>query len=298
MAHRPQRFTRAARRMRPAASLAQLAGLDDHPAPRLSRPGAVLLARDALARDRVVYGHSVIAHAIAVRQADIDALVIEDAGQSYADLALLDDDARGDLAWLLKAADALRNLGLALSDIALVLGLSSKAVAQRLVILAKRPQSVIRLALESGIDMTHLRYLTALPDRELEHWLRWLGGNPGGRTVKALKEAMRRTGDEGRGVAEPNNTGAAEIDAWAERLGRDVGTQVSVQWPDDPARRSVALDWYTVEDLQGVFFRLTEQARIKQADGYWQPVRRKLVLAIRTSDEADALFGNLGSEKG
>lgn len=274
------RYRRSRRTTVALAALAAQHAWEDRPSP-LPRPGAVLLCR-AGNRDRLVFGVGAIAYALARRQHDITALVIAAEPGGFKDLATLDEDVALTLAWSIQGAKALRAHGLALDDIAALLGLPGRADAQRLVRLGCRPAKLVRLALDAGLQLAHLRHLTTLPDPRFEAILHEVIRR-GGFTVQGLRALV--AGDD----AVPDNV-SADLDAWAIDLGKALGTEVKVKWPSDPAQRSVTLAWHSVEELIGILERLggpvPAQPEIR---------RRTLTLSLRDTDEVEAVFGRVSA---
>ena len=194
------------------------------------------------------------------------------------DLEGLDEEPSGGLVWEARAAAALARSGLALANIAQVLGLRSKADAQRRVMLSRRPARVLS-ALPASLLPTHLRYLGPLDDTAFEKWVREIADRK--LSVGAVRRAVK---------AKSAPAPAADILAHANTLGQQFGTEVEISWPAEESARQVRLAWYTAEDLSGLLGNIA--ARGGQGITTTMGVKRWLVVQVRTVDELEAVFGS------
>lgn len=222
---------------------------------------------------RLVFGRQHVAWAAAANQEGVTAIL---AAPGW-DLTGVDEpvDHMG-LHYEAISAAMLSRSGASLKDIASVLGLASRAEAQRRVALGNRPAYLLERI--DGIHAGHLRHLTALPDRDFAHWIARVASETF--TTQQLKNAMRQVNKD---------TLSADLAHYTDELGRRYGTEARMHWSADPSRRWVELAWFGVEDLRGILERLANvDAAVPVAAG---SARQWIRIALRSADDLDAVFG-------
>lgn len=135
-------------------------------------------------------------------------------------------------------------------------------------------------ALTKGqLSPAHARILAKLHgDRQSEWTERAVAGG------WSYRKLVRMLQDDGKPVVSSPN-----LDAFADRLGEQLGTQVQLEWPDATAQRRLVLTWYGPEDLKGILAQLAAGPESASTSAR----RRELVLALDSVDELDALTGHL-----
>jgi hypothetical protein len=239
--------------------------------------GRVILLEDALHRiPRMVFGRSVQA------RADGRALAIRTlvSAAQRDQLTELDAETDRDLVWEASAAAALRDLPLALDDVARLLGLASRADANRRVRLGRRPAPIIRAA--SGLAPTHLRLLSTLPDTAFVQWAQRIKRE--NLSVQALKQVLAQSSS----ILAANS---ADINAYARQLSDALHTEVRIAWGPDLGKRHVAIAWYTAADLLGMMERLG-QATLPPTDT--GPAKQRwITIHTASADELAAIFAGV-----
>lgn len=170
-------------------------------------------------------------------------------------------------------------------------GLPSVAIAAAL---GLRPWDISRLAAANStgerlssalakglLPFSHARLLSPLPGPMQASW-----------TERAIagRWSYRKLERELQEAAKPvDAANAPDLGAFASQLAEQLGTQVDLEWPDDPAKRRLTLSWYGPEDLKGLMAKLAAGPEATSS----KPIRRELVLQLATTDELDALTGHL-----
>ncbi|OJY94385.1 MAG: hypothetical protein BGP25_05185 [Lysobacterales bacterium 63-13] len=267
--------------------------------------GGVLMSRDPLTgRERLVYGHGSLAHALRHQTRSLKTLVVAESEFDHTALerlAMLDQAQSKDLEWFAEAAHTLHALPLSLENVSTLLGLWGRADAQRLVRLAKRPVALRRAAVAAHVTRGHLRYLSTLDDAAFATWIRNVKAGlpqrpkrPRKRRELSIRELVKELHTDGKTEV----SGSADIQRYAECLGDALGTQVRIHWPDAVATRAVSLKWYGVDTLVGIFRQLaTAGAAAGDPSDPISTKARELILPLQTSDELEAVFGPLGHDR-
>ena len=144
---------------------------------------------------------------------------------------------------------------------------------------------VARSAVTSGqLTPAHVRSLASVPQSEQPRWVsqaithKW--------SSRQFEAALRGLVAESQVRQEPD----ANMASYERQLSESLGTNVEVLWPESPAKRRLAVEWYGVEDLKGILSKLSvgpEQARGAR------PVRRRLIIEVRDSAELSSLTDHL-----
>lgn len=243
--------------------------------------GGVLLADEAT--PRVIFGARTLAHAVAVGRSPVPARVALSADNASL-LHALDTGSLCGLPFEAEAAAALADAHITLADIACLLGLASRADAQRRVSLGRRP-APLRHRLD-GIHAGHLRYLSTLSDAAFGKWIEVIRHDH--LTVDGLRRRLTDSGPL------PQPTSSSDLDSYARRLSASLGAPVRIRWPDTVDRRGIEIAWFTPDDLIGITTRVAQAEPVEASHA---PRRRWLNIEAQTADELDALFGHLTADR-
>ena len=147
-----------------------------------------------------------------------------------------------------------------------------------------------RAAVKAGhLTPAHVRPLVALG---LADQARWIEQAIAGQwTTRQMHERVR----SGLPHSEPGATatggqGGADMAAYERQLSDRLGAKVSVQWPDAPGGRRLAVDWYGIDDLKGILSKLSAGPASTE---HCPPRRRQLVIEVQNVDELSSLTEHL-----
>jgi hypothetical protein len=174
------------------------------------------------------------------------------------------------------AAAAMQRVGLLLSEIRSVLGVSDVATASRWAALATMPPKVLQLLDARHITFGHARLLIGLGETRAE----FLVGEcvAYGWTNDQLRQAIR-------GEAPPSGPDAT---AYAQALTQRLGTECLLLWPDSPGKRRLVIEYFDTEALKGVFEQLA-----RGPEGPRRNLKRQLEIGLVDVDELESLTAHL-----
>lgn len=181
---------------------------------------------------------------------------------------------------LIKAVALLRAKHVPSVTIASALGLKAWDIS-RMAAADKAGERLSGAVAKGLLPLAHTRLLSKLPAAEQTRWTE--KAIAGHWSYRKLEQAMR---DASSPTA---NESSPDLGAFTAQLAERLGTEVQLDWPDDPAKRRLTLSWYGPEDLKGLFAKLA--AGPDTAPG--KPIRREFVLPLATIDELDALTAHL-----
>jgi hypothetical protein len=187
-----------------------------------------------------------------------------------------------------KAVHALLDKGLGLSQLVqCVPGLRSVSMASRWAAIADADPYVLSCLDNGLLAFSHAAQLVPLPRNEQRQWAeRCVAGGWSHAHLVAKLRARREHSQAANHV---------DVQAYAQALQDRLGSKVELTWDASSSRTDVSLEWFTVEELQGLMELL---GAAPPHDGPLPSRGRRLVIKLDSVEELDALTGHLFREDG
>ncbi len=165
-----------------------------------------------------------------------------------------------------------------------ILGRSAIEVTRLIQYVGLHPSA--RSAVAGGeLTPAHVRSLAGVPMEAQPTWVskaiahQW--------STRRLQAELR---SESTGESRQEQGASADMASYERSLSESLGTNVAVLWPEAPAKRRLAVEWYGVEDLKGILAKL---ANGPENESSAVQVKRQLIIEVQDAAELSSLTDHL-----